>query len=120
MTISDTKHMNPNQNENPTSYADRLGESYTSTVSQTFKKDNGQFFTPVEIALFMGSLLRTDKAQIDILDPGCGTGILTCGLVENIVKQSSLIEEVNLVAYETDEKLISLSEKSLSYLKEWL
>jgi len=120
MNISDTKYMSPNKNENPTSYADRLGESYTSTVSQTFKKDNGQFFTPVEIALFMGSLLRTDKSRIDILDPGCGTGILTCGLVENIVKLNLQIEEINLVAYETDGKLISLSEKSLSYLKEWL
>ena len=112
--------MNPKENETPTSYADRLGEAYTATVSQTFKKDNGQFFTPVEIARFMGNLVSTDKIQIDILDPGCGTGILTCALVENIVKQNPQIEEINLVAYETDSNLIFLSEKSLSYLKEWL
>lgn len=120
MKISDVKHISPQENENPTSYADRLGESYTATVSQIFKKDNGQFFTPVEIAQFMGSLVTTNKTMIDILDPGCGTGILTCALVENIIKQNLQIEEINLVAYETDSNLISLSEKSLSYLKEWL
>ena len=120
MNICDIKDISPKENENPINYADRLGELYTSTVSQTFKKDNGQFFTPVKIAQFMGSLFSTNKTQIDILDPGCGTGILTCALIENIVKQNLQIEEINLVAYETDSKLISLSEKSLSYLKEWL
>ncbi|MDL2257225.1 Eco57I restriction-modification methylase domain-containing protein [Bacteroidales bacterium OttesenSCG-928-I14] len=120
MNISDTKHVSPKENESPTNYADRLGESYTATVSQTFKKDNGQFFTPVEIAQFMGGLAEANKTQIDILDPGCGTGILTCALVESVVKKNPQIEEINLVAYETDSNLISLSEKSLSYLKEWL
>lgn len=120
MVISDTKHINPEENETPTNYSDRLGELYTASVSQTFKKDNGQFFTPVKIAQFMGSLANTNKIWIDILDPGCGTGILTCALVENIVKQNPLIEGIKLVAYETDSNLISLSERSLSYLKEWL
>ena len=120
MKINDTKHTNPTNNEHPSSYADRLGTAYTNTVSQTFKKDNGQFFTPQTIAQFMGGLVSTNKTQIDILDPGCGTAILTCGLVENLVTQSPNIEAINLVAYETDANLISLSKKSLSYLKDWL
>lgn len=120
MCVCNTKHIIPKENESPVSYADRLGTYYTQTVSQTFKKDNGQFFTPKEIALFMGNLASTVKKQIDILDPGCGTAILTCGLVENLVTQNPNIELINLVAYETDSNLISLSEKSLSYLKEWL
>jgi adenine-specific DNA-methyltransferase len=120
MNISDTKHISPKENESPINYADRLGESYTATVSQSFKKNNGQFFTPVEIAQFMGGLADTNKTQIDILDPGCGTGILTCALVENVITQNPRIEKINLVAYETDSSLIFLSEKSLSYLKEWL
>ncbi len=68
----------------------------------------------------MGSLASTDKKQIDILDPGCGTAILTCGLVENLIEKNPNIETINLTAYETDFNLISLSEKSLSYLKKWL
>ncbi|MDR1881272.1 MAG: Eco57I restriction-modification methylase domain-containing protein [Prevotella sp.] len=120
MNVNDTRHIKPVDNERPVSFADRLGASYTTTVSQTFKKDKGQFFTPQEIAQFMGSLASTDKKEIDILDPGCGTAILTCALVEHIVNRNTTIETVNLVAYETDCNLISLSEKALSYLKEWL
>jgi adenine-specific DNA-methyltransferase len=120
MNIYDTKNISPVNNEQPSSFADKLGTVYTKTVSQTFKKNNGQFFTPQAIAQFMGSLVSTNKKQIDILDPGCGTAILTCALVENLVEQNSNIEVVNLVAYETDSNLISLSEKSLSYLKDWL
>jgi adenine-specific DNA-methyltransferase len=120
MHINDTKNINPKHNEQPSSYADRLGAVYTKTVSQTFKKDNGQFFTPQAIAQFMGSLVSTNKKQIDILDPGCGTAVLTCGLVESLVLQNPDIETINLTAYETDSNLISLSEKSLLHLKDWL
>jgi adenine-specific DNA-methyltransferase len=120
MNGSDTNHINPLYNEQPSSFADRLGASYTTTVSQTFKKDNGQFFTPQEIARFMGCLASTNKKEIDILDPGCGTAILTCALVEHIVSQNPTIETIRLTVYETDNNLISLSKKSLSYLKEWL
>ena len=120
MNICDTKHISPSNKELPSTHADRLGAAYTQTVSQTFKKDNGQFFTPQIIAQFMGSLASTNKKQIDILDPGCGTAILTCALVENLVEQNPNIETINLAAYETDYNLISLSEKSLLYLKKWL
>jgi len=120
MKNSDTQNISPTNNEQPSNYADRLGAAYTQTVSQTFKKENGQFFTPQVIARFMGSLVSTNKIQIDILDPGCGTAILTCALVENLVEKTPNIETINLVAYETDTKLISLSERSLSYLKNWL
>jgi len=120
MDICDKKHTSPTNDKQPSLYADRLGTAYTQTVSQTFKKDNGQFFTPQAIAKFMGSLVSTNKTQIDILDPGCGTAILTCALIENLVEKNPNIEIINLVAYETDANLISLSEKSLSYLKTWL
>ena len=120
MSIGDTKHISPANNEQPSTFADRLGAAYTKTVSQTFKKDNGQFFTPQAIARFMGNLVSANKTQVDILDPGCGTAVLTCALVENLVEKHPNIEVINLVAYETDSNLISLSEKSLSYLKDWL
>ena len=44
----------PYENELPTNYADRIGRLYTDTVTAAFKKSNGQFFTPVSIAYFMG------------------------------------------------------------------
>jgi adenine-specific DNA-methyltransferase len=120
MNFEDIRHIAPVNDEQPSSYADRLGACYAMAVSHVFKKDNGQFFTPQRIADFMGDLASTSKKQVDILDPGCGAAILTCSLVENIVKRQPQIEDIHLVAYETDYNLVSLSEKSLSYLKSWL
>ena len=106
--------------EKPSSYADRLGISYASTVTSSTKKNKGQFFTPLNIAKFMGGLALSDKREIDILDPGCGTIILSCSLIENLVEQNPCLKTINLTVYETDTKLITLTEKSMLYLKNWL
>lgn len=45
----------PAEKESPGLFADRLGAAYAASVSQQHKKENGQFFTPVEIAGFMAS-----------------------------------------------------------------
>ncbi|GIM55550.1 Eco57I restriction-modification methylase domain-containing protein [Capnocytophaga cynodegmi] len=54
------------------------------------------------------------------MDPGCGTAILACTLIEHLIKSKNNIENIDLVAYETDPDLISYSQKTLSYLKKWL
>lgn len=51
----------PYENELPTNYADRIGRLYTDTVTAAFKKSNGQFFTPVSIAYFMGKQISVNK-----------------------------------------------------------
>lgn len=108
----------PCENESPTDYADRIGRLYTGTVTATFKKSNGQFFTPVTIAHFMGKQLRPDKDSVSILDPGCGTAILSCAVIENLVLQSK-VKHIELVTYETDENLIPRLQKVLEYIRIW-
>lgn len=112
----------PLKDELPSSFADRLGVFYSSKASEIHKKKYGQFFTPVEIARFMASLSppADRKASVRILDPGCGTGVLSCSLAEAIISTNTNLTEIELVAYETDDKLISLAQRSLSYLKSWL
>src|SRR6218665_101765 len=103
----------------PSHYADFLGSTYTATVTKEHKKGVGQFFTPLEISNFMGALAKTtNKKHIDILDPGCGTAVLTCSLLEKLISPN--LESVNLVAYETDFQLLTYTEQSLRYLKNWL
>jgi adenine-specific DNA-methyltransferase len=109
----------PSNGELPCSFAERLGIQYSSQVSETHKKKQGQFFTPVEIARFMASLCNLKKPKIRILDPGCGTAILSCAMVEALISTNRNLSEIELVAYETDEKLILLAQQSLSYLKSW-
>jgi len=103
----------------PSLFADSLGLQYTSTVNKEHKKKEGQFFTPNEIANFMGKIASSPKSNhLSILDPGCGTAILSCSLIEHLVNFN--IQSVNLVAYETDNKLLVYTRKSLENLKRWL
>lgn len=113
-------HIAPFDNEQPSDYADRLGFAYANHVSQKHKKENGQFFTPVPIARFMASLCNHRKSSLRILDPGCGTTILSCALIENLVSQGDLIKQIVLDVYETDSEIICFTTQSLNYLKEWL
>jgi adenine-specific DNA-methyltransferase len=113
------KSIQPIANEIPNHFADRLGIYYASLVNQEHKKEKGQFFTPKEIASLMGSFAKTSNTSLRILDPGCGTAILTCALTEHLLSNKNL-QSIELVAYETDNDLIPFSKKSLDYLKEWL
>ncbi|MBX2960739.1 MAG: Eco57I restriction-modification methylase domain-containing protein [Flavobacteriales bacterium] len=105
--------------ELPSNFADRLGIEYAASVSKEHKKTNGQFFTPVEIVSFMASYSNHKDTSIRILDPGCGSGILSCSLVENLVNSNGNIQSIELVVYESDSSIISTLETSLKYLKDW-
>ena len=108
-------YIEPFERELPSDYADRLGIYYTQQVTTKHKKDNGQFFTPTPIARLMASYCDLTKTSIRILDPGCGTAILTCALIEHLIESRNDIEIIDLVAYETDPDLISSSQKTLTY-----
>jgi adenine-specific DNA-methyltransferase len=108
-----------NLNTLPSQFADLLGVEYASTVSKEHKKVKGQFFTPTKISDFMGSIAsKPTSNNITILDPGCGTAILTCSLIEKIVGFG--LKSIELVAYESDIKLFPYTEQSLQNLKNWL
>jgi len=113
-------NIEPFKQELPNDFADRLGIFYTQQVTTTHKKVNGQFFTPTPIARLLASFCDLSKTRIRILDPGCGTAILSCALVEHLIESKNGIEIIDLMAYETDLELIPHSEKALDYLKEWL
>ena len=106
-------------NESPTSFAQRLGAQYMSTISNEAKKEKGQFFTPIEIARFMSEQLSTEKEDISILDPGCGTCVLSCALIERLVQQRT-VRSIRLVVYETDSGVVAYTKQALIYLAETL
>ena len=113
------KNIKPLPNELPSYYADRLGILYSSNVADEHKKTNGQFFTPPPIAHLMASFSSKGRTVVRILDPGCGTAILTCALAEYLATNKEL-KKIYLTVYETDVNLVPYSEFSLSYLKKWL
>lgn len=113
-------NIKPLSNELPSEFADRLGQHYTKTVSKQHKKKNGQFFTPIEIARFMAGLAQQTQDKLIILDPGCGTAILSSSLIETLAKQNDNLKEIELVAYETDQNILPYTQAILNYLTKWL
>lgn len=103
----------------PTEYCNNIGIEYSRNVTNERKKETGQFFTPLEIAEFMASKINYDGTEVRILDPGFGTGILSCALVEHLVSTTG-IRKIEIIGYEIDLNLIKHSEKVLKYLSSWL
>jgi adenine-specific DNA-methyltransferase len=110
----------PIDNELPVDYADRTGLSYSVYVTQNHKKNKGQFLTPSPIARFMGKMAKSDKSHISILDPGCGTAILSCAIIEHLVASNPNLKSINLDAYETDNEILAFTTNVLNFLKDWL
>lgn len=104
--------------ELPSRVAERLGLAYASSVSSQHKKENGQFFTPIGIAEFMASCSDYRSSKARVLDPGCGTAVLSCAWVERMVLAGTL-RQVELTAYETDTDLTPYTRQSLDYLEKW-
>ncbi len=107
----------PHEGELPSQFAERVGNAYATYSVQKEKRDKGQFFTPLAISKFMGSLARTtDSESIRILDPGCGSAILSCSLIEHLVQNNTTLKKINLDLYDTDMVLIPYTEIVLEYL----
>ncbi|WP_419869900.1 Eco57I restriction-modification methylase domain-containing protein [Chryseobacterium sp. CT-SW4] len=112
-------NIDPINNELPSIFADRLGIIYAKQVNLKHKKDYGQFFTPTSIVQLMASYSNFSGTSVKILDPGCGTAILSCGLIEHLINTSN-IKVIHLVTYEIDSEIIPFSKIVLEYLKYWL
>lgn len=99
-------------------YIIQKNKNYLETMPKKIRKQYGQFFTSPEAARFMASLFDLpEKSEITILDPGTGSGILSAALLERI-EQSTIIEKVELICYETDENILPLLQENLQYLAE--
>ncbi|MFA7185668.1 MAG: N-6 DNA methylase, partial [Victivallales bacterium] len=103
----------------PAEYAEQIQLAYAETTTGEHKKEKGQFFTPKTIADFMGNLAQPKTNKISILDPGCGTAILSCSLIEILVKKGN-IKEIDLTLFEIDKGIIPSTNKVIMFLSKWL
>lgn len=94
-------------------------QEYISEMPKSDRKKYGQFFTSKETAIFMADLFVIDSKikTISILDPGTGSGILSCALVERL-QGFKEIKKINLTCYENDENILELLKNNLEYIKE--
>ena len=93
-------------------------KDYLSSVSKAERKAIGQFFTPLSIAEYMGTLTRFSGETVRILDPGAGCGILTASIVDSLVLKGIKKFEIDL--YENNSSVIPLLESNMCFIKETL
>ena len=92
---------------------------FLENMPKSVRKKKGQFFTSVETATYMAKMfdLTGLPTLVNILDPGCGTGILSAALIDRL-QQETNIKEAFLTCYETDIDIIPILRSNLNYIKE--
>ena len=103
----------------PSEFAEFIGLNHAGSTSENHKKTKGQYFTSKLISDFMGDFAVPKSNYISILDPGCGTAILSCSLIEKIISKTE-IKEIDLTLYETDLEVLKETKKVIDFLKFWL
>ncbi len=106
----------------PSKYAEELGNDFIAFKGKTDIASLGQYFTPQIIAELIAKNFSefNTAGSLKILDPGAGSGILSCILCENIATWKHKPNHIELIAYEIDKSLAPVLQKSFNYLKEWL
>jgi adenine-specific DNA-methyltransferase len=112
--------LRPFEEELPSQYSERVGMLYTEYTSLSYKRENGQFCTPLTISDFMAAQFLPVSKVLNLLDPAAGAGILSCSVCEHLVNMNEPPHIVNLDLYETDNELIPLLSKVISYLQRYL
>ena len=95
-------------------------QDYINGINQTDKKKIGQFITPTNIADFMSQRLinniSSNKKEINILDPGAGTGLLGITLANNLFTINENIS-IDLTCCEIDKDVNDVLKKNLQDFK---
>lgn len=104
----------------PSAHAFNLATEYAAVASDAHKKDLGQFFTPVELGAHIAGLSTFSGVEVRLLDPGFGSGILACALIEHLVATNSGLAVIHLDAYDIDIGVQPYAQDVLGYLAQWL
>lgn len=92
---------------------------FLEEMPKTKRKKKGQFFTSKETAVFMAGLfdLSDIPRNLEILDPGAGTAILSAALIDRITGETA-IQSIHLTCYENDPDVLPILQENLEYIKD--
>lgn len=83
---------------------------------KNIRKERCQFFTPINIAVFMASAFHTKNKEIKILDPCGGTGVLSVAILDKILNEKQ-ISSVKLDIYEVDDCVVDILKKNIKLIE---
>ncbi len=87
-------------------FSEKIEKLYSNEVDYSHRKNYGQFFTPFTIANFMTYWILSPKKDMQILDPGIGTGIFERSIFKKYKNSGTQID-----AYEIDKSILEITEK---------
>ncbi len=96
----------------------RNTEIYNKSNNAEHKKAQGQFFTSLRTANFMGSHFVPANRNVKILDPGAGNGGLTAATVESLIDRG-LCDEISITFVENDVSVIPLLKDSAHLIQNY-
>lgn len=88
---------------------------YMKNEGKDVRKKKGQFFTPVNIAAYMGKWTMA-KEHLDILDAGAGSGILTAGIMKHLLAINGC-RSIKVTFVENDPIVLPLLKKNADYIQ---
>lgn len=96
---------------------DKIISSCYEEINLVNKEKYNQYYTPISVSNYMSSMFNVKSKITNILDPGCGLGILTIGIVKRLLKKGK-VKEINVEMYEIDTLVIPIIDKNMKELKE--
>ncbi len=79
----------------------KITQQYQSTNKKSDRKKKGQFFTSLQSARLMAEKAAMTKPRLSILDPGCGSALLSASLIQYCVEHN-ICNHFDLTLVETD------------------
>lgn len=104
---------------NPIEFCQRQRGRFLAESTPQRRKEQGQFFTPPEVAQFMAQLSPMRRRNIRLVDPGAGAGMLTCAVCEKVA-MGRAVREIHVDAYEDDPFLAELLNETFEYTQDWM
>lgn len=86
-------------------------------LDESNKSKYAQYYTNKDIAIYMASMFKNlnKKKVVRILDPGCGTGILTAAFLDRLIRiKERKIEKIIITMYEIDSAVIEILKDNMN------
>lgn len=90
--------------------------AFECEIQNKARSSLGQFFTPSKLAAFMADFFDSLPADINLLDPGAGSGSLCAAFALRALQQKPSIRSLNITAWEIDPAFIPLLHETLAMI----
>lgn len=93
--------------------ADAIRIKANACLDPKIKGSLGQFFTGAPVCLYMASLFDEIAGEVELLDPGCGSGSLTAAFTEEAISRGK-VKSLSVNTFDIEERIVPFIHETLS------